>query len=36
MKPNHRIHWREWPHYVVWKIKRFFRSIKFGGVEHDL
>lgn len=31
---KHRIHWREWPHYVVWRIKQMFknRKSKFIGV----
>ncbi len=30
MRPNHRIHWREWPAYVVWRFKKFVKSLKFG------
>lgn len=31
MKPNHRIHWREWPHYVMWRIKQLIKKIKYVG-----
>jgi hypothetical protein len=30
-KPNHKIHWREWPAYIVWLVKQFGKSLKFGG-----
>jgi hypothetical protein len=25
MANKHRIHWKEWPHYVVWRIKQIFK-----------
>jgi len=28
MANQHRIHWREWPHYVVWRIRQLFKNRK--------
>lgn len=25
-----RIHWREWPAYIAWRVRKFVKSLKLG------